>query len=392
MSGATLTGVGAPPRIKGREMVPVSFAHGCTDLCQGAVPALLPFLIASRGLNLATATALVTAATIASAVVQPLFGIWADRLDFPLLAPIGVIVAGLGLGAVGFCHSFEALAAALVVSGLGVALFHPEAARIAGRVGQGTARGMSYFSVGGNVGFAVGPLAVLATVGIFGLSASPLLALPGLIAGAVLLLELRDPSAESRREAAKHQGAAPHPPSRWGPFARLSGAAVARTVAFFALQAFVPLYLIEQHGTSKAVAGIALTLMLATGAIGTLVGSRWADRWGKRLVLIWAMVPLTVILAVFPELNLVGCFIALAGIGFLVDSPFATTVVIGQSYLPGRAGLASGVTLGLAIGLGGLIAAALGILADKTSITTALFTLPAFSIIGMVLAVSLPDD
>ncbi|MBN8867183.1 MAG: MFS transporter [Solirubrobacterales bacterium] len=389
---ATVAGAAGPPRINGRAILPVSFAHGCADLCQGAVPALLPFLIAHRGLDLASATFLVTAATIASSVIQPLFGIWSDRLDFPLLAPIGVVIAGLGVGAVGFCQSYAALAGALAISGFGVALFHPEAARLAGRAARGTARGMSYFSVGGNVGFAVGPLAVLVTVGIFGLDATPALAIPGLVAGVVLLRELRGQFSEAseNRHAEHHHEA--HGPTRWGPFTRLTAAAVARTVAFFALQAFIPIYLIDQLGASKTVGGIALTVMLASGALGTLIGSRWADRWGKRLVLIWMMVPLTLVLLLLPELGLVGCLIALVAVGFLVDAPFATTVVIGQSYLPGRAGLASGITFGLAIGLGGLLAAGLGLLADQTSITTALFTLPAFSIIGMLLAISLPEE
>lgn len=393
MSAATPAAGGAmAPAIDRRAIVPFSFAHGCADLCQGAVPALLPTLIAQRGLSLGSATALVTAATIASSVVQPLFGIWSDRLDFPLLAPLGVVIAGLGLGAVGFCDSYAALAIALAVSGLGVALFHPEAARMAGRAGGGTARGMSYFSVGGNVGFAVGPLAVLLTVGIFGLTASPVLALPGLIAGAVLLRELR----ATRRDAAtaRHRPHphAPRPAAHWGPFTRLAGAAVARTVAFFALQAFVPIYLIHHLGASDAVGGIALTTMLAAGAVGTLVGSRCADRWGRRLVLVWAMVPLTALLALLPELGLPGSLVALAAIGFLVDAPFATTVVIGQSYLPGRTGLASGITLGLAIGIGGLLAAGLGLVADSAGITTALLTLPAFTLVAAALALSLPRE
>jgi FSR family fosmidomycin resistance protein-like MFS transporter len=393
LSAATAEGRGAQaPPIDRRAIAPFSFAHGCADMCQGAVPALLPALIADRGLDLASATALVTAATIASSVVQPLFGIWSDRLDFPLLAPLGVVIAGLGLGAVGFCHSYAALAIALAISGLGVALFHPEAARMAGRAGRGTARGMSYFSVGGNIGFAVGPLAVLLTVGIFGLGSTPVLALPGLVAGAVLLRELHGKRKEAAADRHRpHPHAAPQP-EHWGPFSRLAGAAVTRTVAFFALQAFVPTYLIDQRGASGAVAGIALTTMLAAGAVGTLVGSRCADRWGRRLVLVWAMLPLSALLVLLPELSLPACFVALAAIGFLDDAPFATTVVIGQAYLPGRPGLASGITLGLAIGLGGLLAAGLGFLADATTITTALLTLPAFTLIAAALAMSLPRE
>lgn len=383
----------AAARVDRRAMSRLSLGHGCTDLCQGAVPALLPTLIAQRGLSLASATALVSFATIGSSIVQPLFGVWSDRLSAPLLAPLGIAIAALGLGAVGLCHSYLALALALSVSGFGVALFHPEGARMAGIAGGGTARGMSYFSVGGNLGFALGPAAVLLVVGVFGLGASPLLALPGLAAAAVLLVQTRrmHATAPSRAvsDAAGRGGDAP-PPAAWGPFSRLAAAAVARTVAFFALQAFVPIYLIDQLHTSDGVGSIALTVMLCAGAAGTLIGSRCADRWGRRLVLVWAMVPLTVLLALLPHAGVAACFALLIGIGFFADAPFATTVVLGQAYLPGRAGLASGVTLGLAIGLGGLLATALGVLADATSVTTALMTLPAFAALGALLSLSLP--
>ena len=212
----------------------------------------------------------------------------------------------------------------------------------------------------------------------------------------MLIRALRGQRAEAAEERhhAHEQAESPAAPQpeHWGPFSRLAGAAVTRTVAFFALQAFVPTYLIDQLGTSTTVAEIALTTMLAAGAVGTLVGSRCADRWGRRLVLVWAMLPLSVLLALLPELGLAGCFVVLAAIGFLDDAPFATTVVIGQAYLPGRPGLASGITLGLAIGIGGLIAAGLGLLADATSVTTALLILPAFTLIAAALAWSLPRE
>jgi MFS transporter, FSR family, fosmidomycin resistance protein len=378
-------------------MAPLSLGHGCADMCQGAVPALLPSLIAARGLSVGAATALVSVATIGSSIVQPLFGIWSDRLSVPLLAPLGVLVAALGLGAVGLCHSYAALACALAISGLGVALFHPEGARMAGIVGGGSARGMSYFSVGGNVGFALGPAAVLAVVTLGGLGASPLLAVPGVLAAAVLLVDARrvrlvgaDAGSARPRAAGPVTGSGALPIAQWGPFSRLAGAAVARTAAFFALQAFVPIYLIDHLHRSHAVASVALIVMLGAGAVGTLVGSRCADRFGRRLVLIWAMLPLTVLLALLPLADAAGAFALLVGIGLMVDGPFATTVVMGQQYLPGRAGLASGITLGLAIGLGGLLATGLGAVADVTSVRTVLMILPLFSLAALALAWSLP--
>ncbi len=382
--------VAVPVRVDARSMSRLSVAHALTDMCQGAVPALLPTLIAERGLNLASAASLVSITSIGSAVVQPLFGIWADRISAPLLAPLGVALAGLGLGAVGFCHSYLALALAVALSGMGVALFHPEAARMANMVGGGSVRGMSYFSVGGNTGFAIGPLVVLLVLSLGGISATPLLAVPGLLIAVVLVVDIERLKGHIARAHARTAAAAAEP-EQWGPFVRLVGAAVARTAPFFALMAFIPIYAVRQLGASHALGSLALTMMLMCGACGTLIGSRCADRFGKRLVLVWAMLPLTLLLLLLPHLALLPMLATLCLVGFAIDAPFATTVVLGQQYLPGRRGLASGITLGLAIGAGGLVATVLGVIADAIGIHDMLMLLPVFSALALALVATLPD-
>ncbi len=389
----------SPPAAPGLDRGGVALlaaGHGCVDLCQGAVPALLPFLIVERGLSLTAAAALITASTIGSSLVQPLFGLWADRLASPVLLPAGVAVGSIGIGAAGLVHSYALLVAVLVLGGLGVAAFHPEGARYVGLVsGSHRSRGMSYFAVGGNAGFALGPALVTPVVALLGLGATPLLALPGLAVSVLLLARLGHLSRladRARASGVRAPAAAPLPADAWRPFSRLVSAAVLRTAAFFALQAFVPVYLIDRLGASPATAGLALTTMLVAGALGTLAGGRWADRIGRRRLLVGAMVPLVPLLILLPHVGLVAAFAVLAGIGFTVDSPFATTVVLGQEYLPRRAGLASGITYGLAIGLGGLAATALGALADATSTETVLHTLPALAAAAGLLAATLPRD
>jgi FSR family fosmidomycin resistance protein-like MFS transporter len=165
--------------------------HGCVDLCQGAVPALLPFLIAERGLSLTAAAALITASTIGSSLVQPLFGLWADRLGSPVLLPAGVAVGSIGIGAAGLMESYALLVAVLVLGGLGVAAFHPEGRAYAGLVsGTHRSRGMSYFAVGGNAGFALGPALVTPLVATLGLRRHAAAALPGLAVSVLLLTRL----------------------------------------------------------------------------------------------------------------------------------------------------------------------------------------------------------
>ncbi|WP_081690787.1 MFS transporter [Conexibacter woesei] len=379
-----------------RKLATLSAGHGAVDLSQGAVPALLPFLIAARGMSLGSATALLTAATIGSSIVQPLFGLWADRLATPLLLPGGLALAGIGLGAVGWCDSYILLALALFVSGLGVAAFHPEGARLAGAAsGDERATGMSYFSVGGNLGFALGPLLAAPIVGLAGLHATPLLAIPGLVLAIVTARRLPSLAAAEGPAAPRAAGAASRaagpPPAAWWPFTRLVTAAVSRTAAFFALQAFIPVWVIHHLGGTTGGGDAILAVMLVFGALGTLIGGRCADRFGRRSVLVTAMAPLAVLLLVLPHVGIVPFILVVALVGLAIDGPFSTTVVLGQEYLPGRHGLASGVTLGLAIGIGGLIAAGLGALADATSLSTTMAILPVFALLALASAVSLPE-
>lgn len=370
--------------------------HGAADFAQGAVPGLLPFLIDAHGLSLGSATALLTAATIGSSVVQPLFGLWADRLSSPLLLPLGLAASGAGLGAVGLCDSYALLALALVVSGLGVAAFHPEGARLAGAAsGDERGKGMSYFSVGGNAGFALGPIVTAPVIALLGLRFTPLLALPGLALAAAIVRRPQAWRAAGAADAAASTPAAAvpaaAPPAAWWPFTRLVLAAVSRTAALFALQAFIPIWIVGHLGGSSAGGDAVLAVMLAAGAVGTLIGGRCADRFGRRSVLVTAMAPLALVLLALPHVGLVPFLALVALTGLAIDGPFSTTVVLGQEYLPGRHGLASGITLGLAIGLGGLMAAALGALADATSLATTMEILPLFALLALGAAVSLPE-
>jgi FSR family fosmidomycin resistance protein-like MFS transporter len=367
--------------------------HGAVDFGQGAVPALLPFLIDAHGLSLASATALLSAATIGSSIVQPLFGLWADRLSSPLLLPAGLAGSALGLGAVGLCDSYILLALALVLSGLGVAAFHPEGARLAGAAsGDQRGKGMSYFSVGGNAGFALGPVLTAPICAVLGLGFTPLLALPGLVMAVVTARRLSVLTGDADAGAVAVRTVTDDPErAAWWPFTRLVSAAVSRTAGFFALQAFIPIWVVHHLGGSAAGGDAVLAVMLVAGAAGTLIGGRCADRFGRRSVLVTAMAPLAVVLLALPHVGLLPFVVLVALTGLAIDGPFSTTVVLGQEYLPGRHGLASGITLGLAIGLGGLLAAALGALADATSLATTMDVLPVFALLSLAAAVSLPE-
>jgi FSR family fosmidomycin resistance protein-like MFS transporter len=387
-----------PSRVKGlnrRGLACLSTGHACSDLCQGAVPALLPFFIHQRHYGYAAAAGLVLAMTVTSSLTQPLFGHLADRRPLPGLMPLGVLVGGIGIALTGPAPSYALALAAVALSGLGVAAFHPEAARHANYAsGQRHATGMSLFAVGGNAGFALGPLLATPLVLVFGLSGTVWLAALPSLAAVTLAHDL--PRLTSFRPHSSCRATPRHVPSpgseRWGPFARLAGLAAARSGVYFGLQSFIAVYFIHDLKTSTAEGNTALTIILVSGAFGTLAGGWLADKLGRRPVLVGSMALLSPLLAAFLLANATIGLILLAPIGFICIGNFSITVVLGQEYLPNRLGISSAITLGAAIGAGGLTAAALGILADHAGLTAVMLTILALPLLALALAISLPKD
>ena len=375
-------------------MAVLSLGHLCVDLCQGALPALLPFLIAAHDWSYGRASALVLAATLCSSVIQPLFGHLSDGRSLPWLMPAGVALAAIGISLAGVAGSYGLTFAVVVVSGLGVAAYHPEASRFANYVaGARRATAMSLFSVGGNAGLALGPAIVTPLALAFGLSGTPLVAVLPLAVAGLLVAELARLVRFRPAGATRATGSAAEEtePDQWRPFVRLTLAIAARSVVFFGLTTLVPLYFVGELHASEGTANTALTVMLACGAIGTLVGGRLADRFSRRIVLRVSLALLTPLIVVMLSGGVGVAIAALAFIGAATIATFSVTVVMGQEYLPGRLGVASGVTLGLSIGVGGIAAAGLGALADATSLRTALEVLAVVPLPALALALSLPE-
>ncbi|MCD7445568.1 MFS transporter [Streptomyces lincolnensis] len=365
----------------------MSLGHACVDVYQGAVAALVPFFVTERAYTYAAASAIVLAASLLSSVVQPLFGALTDRWAMPWLLPVSALTAGVGVAASGVGGSYALTLAAVGVSGIGVAAYHPEAARAARAAAGGGNSGMGWFALGGNVGFALAPLLVAAVVATGGLRASPLLVVPA-VAGAVLCA-----AATRATRARAEAGRGPEAVGRddWGSFLRLSGALVCRSVVFVGLSVFVPLYVRERTGGGDVAGTVALCVLYAGGAVGTLVGGRLADRYGRVAVVRWSY-SLTVlaVAGVVPAPGwAVHLFVALTSAGLYV--PFSLHVTLGQDFLPRRVGTASGVTLGLTVSVGGLAAPALGALADATSLRVALVPLVALPALGRLLLCGLRE-
>jgi MFS transporter, FSR family, fosmidomycin resistance protein len=372
-----------------RGLASLATGHAFVDATQAAIPSLLPFLVAARGFSYAAASTLVLATAVSSTLVQPLFGHYSDRSSVGYLMPGGVLAAGIGLACLGLVQSYALCIGSVVIAGTGVAAYHPEASRFANFAsGSKRATGMSIFSVGGNIGFALGPLLILATVGLAGLRATPLLLIPCVAVVLLLTSELprllRLQLRQARTEARLGTD------DDWASFARLTVVIAFRSFAYFGLLTFVPLYFVGELGTSRTLAGVALSLMLASGIVGSLIGGRLADSAGRRPVVIGAMLALPPLILAFEAAGTILAFALLIPVGMAVIATFPVTVVMGQEYLPSRIGFASGITLGVAIGVGGLFAPILGLIADAHGLSATMSVIAALPVAALVAALTLP--
>ena len=351
-------------------MAALSSGHLATDLAQGSLPALLPFLKAEFDLTYTMASALVLAATISSSLIQPLFGLWSDARGALWLLPAGVGLAGVGMALAAAAPSYPLTFLAVLAAGLGVAAYHPEGSKFASYAsGSRRASGMSFFSVGGNIGFALGPVYASALILSLGLKGGLLIALPGLAVATGLVLVLRYLASFAPDESPREQRAAAAKTETRGLVLLLVVVGL-RSVAHMGLFTFIPLWEIH-NGHGEAYGTLVLALFLFAGAVGTLLGGPLADRFGRRPVLRGSFIAATPLILVYV---LVGGPIGVAAVtlsGACVIGTFGVSLVMSQEYMPGRVGMASGLSIGLAIGLGGVAALVLGALADTVDLETA---------------------
>jgi len=370
----------------------LSLGHMASDINQGALPALLPFLIQEYGLTYAAAAALVFVANAASSVIQPVFGHFADRFTKPVLMPVGICLAGTGLAFTGWVGDYSTLVVLVAVSGIGIAAFHPEGARLMNRVsGDTKATAMSVFALGGNLGFALGPAVVTGIMLTLGMKGTWILILPATLVALLLLAQF--PAFMQAESAAKKAVPTEGLNDDWNAFGRLTAAVTCRAVMFYGLNTFLPLYWIDVLGETKAAGAMALTVLFTAGVAGTLLGGRLADRYGARRVVVAGLCSLIVTLPLLLSTTSVALLTALlVPIGLGLFASFSPMIVLGQKYLPNRVGLASGVTLGLAVSIGGVAAPILGYVADRYGLFWAMAVIAAVPVPSALLGWSLPKE
>jgi FSR family fosmidomycin resistance protein-like MFS transporter len=364
----------------------MAIGHACVDVYQGAVPALVPFLVAERGLGYVAVSGITLAATLLSSVVQPVFGVLTDRRPLAWLIPLSMTTAGLGIALVGVGEAYVLAWLAAALSGLGVAAYHPEAARMARAVSGGSHVGMSWFSVGGTVGFAFAPVLVTPIMAAGGLSWTPVLVVPALAGALITSLAVR--SHRSRVVTGRLQKAGQ---DDWPSFLRLSAIMVCRSIVFVGLGTFIALYAGERVGGGTTTGGAALFVLFAAGAFGTLLGGRFATRYGRVRTLRTSYVVAVPALAGLMLVPGPAFFVFLTLTAITMSIPFSLHVTLGQDYLPTRVGTAGGMTLGLAVSIGGIATPLLATIAEHTSLRIALATLIALPLTSTLIGYALKE-
>ena len=370
----------------------LSLGHLVTDMSQGAIPVMLPFLIAGHHLSYAAAAGIVFAMTVVSSLIQPLFGHFADKLSKPWFIPAGVLISGLGIALIGVVPSYHFILLVVAISGIGLAAYHPEAARTANYVAaENKATAMSIFGIGGQAGFAIGPLFTTALLLWWGLKGTLVLAFPAIVVGIFLAWQVPRFSVYLQ-SAVKKTGPAQHAErDEWAPFLRLSGVVFSRSIIFYGFNTFIPLYWINVLHQSNAAGGTALTVLFASGVVGNIIGGRLADTFGLRAVIRGSFAGLIIILPLFVwTQDVLVATLLLVAVGLIHFMTYSPMVVMGQMYLPNHVGLASGVTFGLAVTIGGVTSPLLGLIADHHGIRAALWCVAFLPILATGLAFTLP--
>ncbi|HYS15847.1 MAG TPA: MFS transporter [Candidatus Binatia bacterium] len=367
----------------------LSLGHFVVDLNQGSLPAVLPFLKSAHQLSYAAVATIVLAANVAGSIVQPLFGYFADQTARRWMLPLSVLLTGVGFSLMGLAPGYGALLALVVVMGLGVAAYHPEAYKTATNVaGERKATALSWFSLGGNVGVALGPPVITVLVSGLGLAGSLGLLAPTVVAAALLLAVLPALSRSAAPRAAA--AAAARGVNMPRAMALLILVVTIRSWTGLGFTTFVPFYYIDVLGADPRLVGPLLFVFLGAGAAATVVAGPLADRWGARAFMQWVLLAALPFGVLFLLARGVLAFVMLGLFGALLTSSFSVSVVLGQAYLPRNAGMASGLIVGFAIGAGGLGVTALGWVADRYGLPAALWISTLMLLLAFVATRFLP--
>ena len=362
--------------------------HCINDFGQGSLAALIPFFIANFGLNYYQSATIIFCNTVVASIAQPALGYVADRWRVPWFIPVGFTVTLVSISAMALATSYEMILVLSLLAGVGAALFHPEAALLVNRTqSHEIGNAMGRFAVGGSAGFALGPL-IAGGVYIFGahfLWVFTAIALIGVLLYVYAFTgsAATDVVGESKSSAKSTNTGA----NDWVSFGKLFFVIASRSILFSVLSIFIPILYITVINGEASASSLALTMYFAMGAVLTYMGGALSDKLGfLKTVRLGNLIFLPSVLVFIFVPNIWGFFGAMIPMAFGVFSQYGPITVLGQKYLAKNAGFASGITLGLGITLGGLVAPYVGHLADIYDVQTALMTLIPVGLMGLFMS------
>jgi FSR family fosmidomycin resistance protein-like MFS transporter len=376
-------------------LLSLCLSHFLNDLMQSLMPAVYPLLKESYSLDFVQIGLITMAFQFTSSIFQPLVGLYTDRRPLPYSLPIGMASTFCGLILLANAHAYWTILVAAALVGLGSAVFHPEAVRVARLASGGRLSfAQSVFQVGGNSGSAVGPLLAALIIVPWGQGAIAWFSMVAALTMAILFFVSRWYKPRVRpRKAGVSMIAIEHGLSHrrvvWA-IAILVLILVSKTIYLTSFSSYYMFYLMEKFGVSTQSAQVFLFIFLASGAVGILLGGHFGDRFSRKHVIWFSVVGALPFALAVPFANLIWTAILSGLASMILNCAAAGITVQAQELLPRHIGAISGVFYGLAFGVGGLGAAALGLVADAHGIDF-VYTICAFlPLLGFV-AVFLPN-
>ncbi len=379
-------------------LIIIGLCHLLNDSLQSVVPAMFPILEKSMGLSYTQLGIIAFSLNMVSSVMQPVVGVFTDRKPMPYALPIGLTFTLIGVLGLGFAPGFGLVVLAVMFIGLGSAVFHPEGSRVA-HMASGTRRGLaqSIYQVGGNTGQALAPIItalILVPLGQIGASWFAIVA--GL--AVILLIYIANWYHHRLKIAPVPKKVSSKPGETLGVSKEVKKAIAFILLLIFArswyisgMTNFYAFFTIKEYAFSIKESQLFLFAFLVSGALGTFFGGPLSDRFGKKRVISFSMLgtlPFTILIPFVPATV---AFIFLIIAGFILMTSFSVTVVYAQELVPGKIGTMSGLTVGLAFGMGAIGSVGLGSIADQIGLQSMVTGLGILPILGLI-AFLLPSD